>query len=189
MAKAYFQYYETFEMFVLQLKTAEERDSLRGKIISYGFYGIEPETFTPVEEVIWPVIKDAIDEQKHKRQINKENRAKREAAKAQEKAAKEEPKPEEPKVEAPAEEKPKVKKFVKPTVEEVEAYCKERGNTINAQQFWDYYETRGWKTKAGPIKDWRAGVRTWEARATETHTGYSAAPPPRGLPEDRLTFD
>lgn len=189
MAKAYFQYYETFEMFVLQLKTAEERDSLRGKIINYGFYGTEPETLTAIEEVIWPVIKDAIDEQKHKRQVNKQNRAKREAAKAQEQVAKEEPKPEEPKAETPAEEKPKAKKFVKPTVEEITAYCAEHNCTINPQQFYDYYEMRGWKTKAGPIKDWRAGVRTWESRQNESHPAYSAAPPPRGLPEDRLTFD
>lgn len=58
-------------------------------------------------------------------------------------------------------------KFKKPTLEEVEEYCKERNNGINAQRFIDYYETNGWKQGKGkPIKDWRACVRTWERNDT-----------------------
>ena len=54
--------------------------------------------------------------------------------------------------------------FIPPTVDEVRAYCQERGNTINAEQFVDYYEARGWELKPGQkMKDWRASVRTWES--------------------------
>ena len=56
-------------------------------------------------------------------------------------------------------------KFEPPTVEEVEAYCKERGNNINARELVDFYTANGWvQGKGKPIKDWRAVVRTWEQR-------------------------
>lgn len=59
--------------------------------------------------------------------------------------------------------KQKRKIFIPPTVEEVAEYCKERGNTINAEQFVDYYAARGWELKQGQkMKDWKASVRTWE---------------------------
>lgn len=54
------------------------------------------------------------------------------------------------------------KRFVPPTVAEVAAYCAERGNGIDAQQFVDHYEVSGWRRGKTPIKDWRACVRTWE---------------------------
>lgn len=53
--------------------------------------------------------------------------------------------------------------FVPPTLDEVKAYCAERGNNINAEQFIDYYEARGWElTKGRKMVDWKAAVRTWE---------------------------
>lgn len=56
----------------------------------------------------------------------------------------------------------KSSRFKPPTVEEVRAYCEERGNGVDAQRFVDYYEAAGWKRGKTPIKDWRACVRTWE---------------------------
>ena len=58
--------------------------------------------------------------------------------------------------------KPKATRFVKPTVEEIEAYCKERNNGINAQYFFDSYEGKGWLIGKTPMKDWKAAIRTWE---------------------------
>lgn len=52
--------------------------------------------------------------------------------------------------------------FQKPTVEEVKAYCRERGNSVDAQTFVDFYESKGWLVGRVPMKDWRAAVRTWE---------------------------
>ena len=64
----------------------------------------------------------------------------------------------------PGETAPKAsrKKFAKPTVEEVEAYCLERANSVDARTFWDFYESKGWMIGRNPMKDWRAAVRTWE---------------------------
>ena len=55
-------------------------------------------------------------------------------------------------------------KFKKPSVEEVRAYCMERGNSVDAQAFVDFYESKGWKVGNAAMKDWRACVRTWESR-------------------------
>ena len=55
-----------------------------------------------------------------------------------------------------------VSRFVKPKVEEIESYCKERNNSVDAQQFFDYYESKGWKVGKSPMKDWKSAVRTWE---------------------------
>lgn len=53
-------------------------------------------------------------------------------------------------------------RFVKPTVEEVAEYCKERGNNIDPEHFVDYYDGNGWKVGRNSMKDWKATVRTWE---------------------------
>ena len=56
------------------------------------------------------------------------------------------------------------KVFQKPTVEQVRTYCQERHNNVDAQQFVDFYEAKGWKIGQTPMKDWKAAVRTWEKR-------------------------
>ena len=60
--------------------------------------------------------------------------------------------------------KPKTTRFVKPTVEEIAAYCKERGNNIDPVAFFNYYEGKGWVIGKSPMKNWRATVITWERR-------------------------
>lgn len=62
----------------------------------------------------------------------------------------------------------KEKRFVKPTVEEVQAYCAQRKNGINPQHFVDYYESNGWKVGRNPMKDWKAAVRTWECKEKQS---------------------
>lgn len=55
-------------------------------------------------------------------------------------------------------------KFVKPSVEEVAAYCKERGNNVDPEAFIAFYESKGWKVGAQPMKSWKACIVTWEKR-------------------------
>lgn len=52
--------------------------------------------------------------------------------------------------------------FRPPTVDEVRAYCKERGNNVDPEMFVDFYTSKGWKVGKNPMKDWKAAVRTWE---------------------------
>ena len=53
-------------------------------------------------------------------------------------------------------------RFTPPTLDEVSAYCQERGNSVDAERFVSFYESNGWKVGKNPMKDWRAAVRTWE---------------------------
>lgn len=53
-------------------------------------------------------------------------------------------------------------RFQKPTIEDVRAYCQERNNNVDPNQWMDYYESNGWKVGRNPMKDWKACVRNWE---------------------------
>ena len=56
----------------------------------------------------------------------------------------------------------KRKRFEKPSISDIKQYCMERNNNVNAEQFFDYYESNGWKVGKNSMKDWKAAVRTWE---------------------------
>ena len=58
-------------------------------------------------------------------------------------------------------------RFKKPTSEQVNNYCSERNNGIDAEAFIDHYESKGWKIGKTPMKDWQAAVRTWERKNRE----------------------
>ena len=64
-------------------------------------------------------------------------------------------------------------KFSPPTAEEVEAYCKERGNSVDPQRFVDFYASKGWRVGNQTMRDWRAAVRTWEQRETSKKGKFS----------------
>lgn len=53
-------------------------------------------------------------------------------------------------------------KSIPPTLEQVKAYCIERGNNVNPQKFIDFYTSNGWKVGKNSMKNWQAAVRTWE---------------------------
>ena len=55
-------------------------------------------------------------------------------------------------------------RFIPPSVGEVRDYCESRGNSVDPQAFVDFYESNGWRVGKNPMKDWRAAVRTWEAK-------------------------
>lgn len=56
----------------------------------------------------------------------------------------------------------KKEKFKKPSLEEIRAYCQERNNDVQAERFYDFYESKGWRVGNQAMKDWMAAVRTWE---------------------------
>ena len=65
--------------------------------------------------------------------------------------------------------KEKSSRFSPPSLEEVTAFCKERNNNIDPEQFIAFYESKGWKIGKNPMKDWKAAVITWERRWKEEH--------------------
>ena len=54
--------------------------------------------------------------------------------------------------------------FKKPTLEEIKAYCEERNNGIDPNEFLDHYTRNHWTygKYSEPVKDWKACVRIWE---------------------------
>lgn len=77
-------------------------------------------------------------------------------------------------------EKEKRTPFRRPSLEEVRAYCEERGNNVDPQMFFDFYESKGWRVGSQPMKDFKAAIRTWERRprspAQTTKTKFSNFP-------------
>lgn len=53
-------------------------------------------------------------------------------------------------------------KFTPPTLEEVAAYCRKQGNSIDPRYFHAYYEANGWKVGKVTMKDWKCAIRLWE---------------------------
>ena len=56
------------------------------------------------------------------------------------------------------------KRFVKPAVPDIKSYMDERGLIDSDQQansFFDYHESKGWKVGNAAMKDWKSAVRTW----------------------------
>lgn len=67
--------------------------------------------------------------------------------------------------------KKKNQRFVKPTIDDINAYIQEQGMHFNAESFFDYYESKGWVVGKSPMKDWKAACRTWESNRKK-NTSY-----------------
>lgn len=159
------------ESFVFHLEYIDDLpQEYKGKFtqytVEYGLYGknppIQKET---LEYSLWVKIARRIDAESSKYQEVSERR--KEAAKKRY----EKYNAEKTENQTNQEEKPKRKKFEKPTVEEVAEYCKERKNEINANAFYDFYESKDWKVGNQKMKDWKACIRTWENRKKTENSG------------------
>ena len=53
-------------------------------------------------------------------------------------------------------------RFVKPTVEEVAAHIREKGYTFDAEEFWNFYESKGWRVGSHVMKSWTSACVTWQ---------------------------
>ena len=58
-------------------------------------------------------------------------------------------------------------RFQKPSIDEIRQYCISRNNSVDPEQFFNFYESKGWTIGKSPMKDWRAAVRTWAKRVKE----------------------
>lgn len=63
-----------------------------------------------------------------------------------------------------------LQRFQKPSVEAIGAYAKDIGfKTLDPEQFWNFYEGKGWRVGKTPMKDWKRAVHTWKLREPVTH--------------------
>lgn len=64
------------------------------------------------------------------------------------------------------------KRFVKPSLQELEECISEKGYVISAEDFMAYYESNGWKVGRNPMKSWTAALAMWNSRALKQR-GFS----------------
>lgn len=76
---------------------------------------------------------------------------------------------------------PQRKRFIAPTVEEVEAHCRRTGQRIDAQSFVDFYASKGWVVGKSPMKSWEAAVSTWARRDQASPSPSVSSPITRGV--------
>jgi DNA-binding transcriptional MerR regulator len=58
------------------------------------------------------------------------------------------------------------KKFIAPTLEEVQEYCKERNNSVDPKKFYDYFDASGWiDSKGNSVRNWKQKIITWESNS------------------------
>lgn len=72
------------------------------------------------------------------------------------------------------------KRFVPPTLAEVQSYVAQRQSPVDPQGFIDFYASKGWMVGKAPMKDWKAACRnaeTWERWSR----AEASAPPKKGL--------
>lgn len=63
-------------------------------------------------------------------------------------------------------------RFKKPTLEEIEEYCKQRNSIVNPKTFYEYFETGGWvDSKGNKVKNWKQKIITWENNRKKSDDG------------------
>lgn len=56
-----------------------------------------------------------------------------------------------------------IKRFKKPTIQEIIEYKLEKQFLSDPQAFIDYHDSRGWVVGRSPMKDWKGAFRRWES--------------------------
>ena len=69
----------------------------------------------------------------------------------------------------------KRKRFVPPTPEDVKAFAREKGLTIDAEYFVDFYVSKGWMVGKNPMRDWQATVRNWARKNSQPDRQHLSA--------------
>lgn len=59
------------------------------------------------------------------------------------------------------------KTMERPTLEEVREKIIEKGYSVDAEAFWNYYESNGWKVGKNPMKKWESALVTWQKKENE----------------------
>lgn len=66
----------------------------------------------------------------------------------------------------------KHQRFAKPTLEEVKLHAAKIGLLpAEAERFFNYYESNGWKVGRNPMKSWQAGLSYWRSRVWQDRHG------------------
>jgi hypothetical protein len=67
-------------------------------------------------------------------------------------------------------------RFTPPTLEEIKTYCKDNNKSIDAEQFWNFYESKGWYVGKNKMKSWKHAVALWHGRNKTDQKGNNSEP-------------
>lgn len=80
------------------------------------------------------------------------------------------------------------KRFISPSLEEIEQFCKERNNGVDARKVFDYYTSANWKdSKGNPVRNWKQKIiAVWEKSAEQkgSHVAHEAQDYSKDFNED-----
>ncbi len=77
------------------------------------------------------------------------------------------------------------KKFIKPTVAQIAAYCTQRSNKVDPQKFHDHYTSNGWRIGKNPMVCWQAAIRTWEKNEFNLKNNLHGSNKPNNKPNNQ----
>ena len=188
-----FVFYRSFYEALLGMSSDNQGDCLMA-VANYAINGVEPEVLTPEVRMFFTLVKPKIDKNNQKcengknggrrknqteteiKPNNNQTETETEASdnqNSQKEKEKTPPYPQENKnknIYTPIIPEgiipPKEKNFKKPTIEEIDTYCRESKHYVDVGRFYDFYESKGWKVGKSPMKDWRAAVRNWARSET-----------------------
>ena len=182
-----FVFYPTFLNSIEAIRDTGLRLAMFEAVSRYGVYGTPPD-FTAIDksgllEGMFLQIRYSIDEAKAKRSILRDNGKKGGAPKGNKNACKNnqiQPKTTKNKpnvnvnvndnvnISSNEDREQSDKRFVAPSLNEINEFCVDNGFNVDAGAIFDYYTANGWmQGKNKPIKDWRAAVRQWVRREGE----------------------
>lgn len=201
-----FTFYASFFDAVSRIKKKADRADAYDAICAYALREEDPDfsKMSDAAQIAFLLIKPNLDSSRRKAKSGKDggskkangkqNGSKQEANCKQEQPAIEKEKEKEREKEKENECYPptplsggtKAKRFIPPTVDEVAAYCQERGNGLDPEAFVDFYASKGWMVGKNPMKDWKAAVRTWERSEGRGTSGVGNRVQPRATEEHGL---
>lgn len=181
----------------LQALGDAERGRLFTAMLVYSMGGEEADGCSGNERIIWPIAKEMIDTDtaSYRKKVSTRWNAKTEdisrhhmisednttAQKISEDISRPpnpnpnpDPNPK-PSIIPPNGGRARAKRFIPPTLAEVQAYVAERHSPVEPQEFIDFYAAKGWMVGKTPMKDWKAACRNAEKwdRWNRARTGYA----------------
>lgn len=82
--------------------------------------------------------------------------------------------------------------FKRPELDEIGQYILEKGFNVDAEEFYAFYESKGWRVGNQPMRSWQAACLTWHKRHSGERTVprhppmYTGiVPRPEGTPEEK----
>lgn len=185
MERTQFTFYDSFLRAVSRIKKLQDRAKAYDAICFYALHGIEPDmdSLPDAAAIAFEIAKPVLDASNKKAKSGKLGGSKtKQTASKTEKVVKQDEEQEKEQMllpPNPLEGGKTSKRFHPPSVEEVSAFCQEKGYTVDPEHFVAYYAARGWVYGKGvPMKDWKSAVRTWvKNQPGEAQT--TPPPPPK----------